>query len=167
MQLDPVVVFRHQTERFGAVSRSFVSGSVSISEGRPIVESPIQILARFPPKSQGSEFIQYFDSLRAGIAISAFFIQIWCIGTYPPHHNIENSLFEKMEDLEIHFEKSKNWFSLQNLLKVRGSAVILRYWSLETVHGARRTRRMKFEIWKFMDLLATFPSFCKRRESCQ
>ena len=49
------------------------------------------------------------------------------MGTYPPHHNIENSLFEKMEDLEIHIEKSKMWFSLQNLLKVRSSAVILRY----------------------------------------
>ena len=49
------------------------------------------------------------------------------MGTYPPHHKIENSLFEKMEDLEIHIEKLKILFSLQNLLKVRGSAVILRY----------------------------------------
>ena len=78
-----------------------------------------------------------------------------------PVQNFEILLFEKIENLEIHFEKIKILFSLQSLLKVRGSAVILRYWSLETVHGARRTRRMKFEIWKHMDLLATFPSLRK------
>ena len=49
-------------------------------------------------------------------------------------------------------------FSLQNLLKVLNSAVILRYHSLESVHGAWRTRRMKFENWQSMDLLPTFPS---------
>ena len=44
-----------------------------------------------------------------------------------PVQNTEILLFEKIENLEIHFEKIKILFSLQNLLKVRGSAVILRY----------------------------------------
>ena len=111
--------------RLGRCWLAWVSGSVS--RFWTSVEPPIQILLRFPPKSQRSGFILCFDHLRTHIVISAFFIQIWCIGTYPPHHNIENSLLEKMEDLKIHFEKFKILFSLQNLLKVRGNAVILRY----------------------------------------
>ena len=40
---------------------------------------------------------------------------------------------EKMENLEIHFEKIKILFSLQNVLKVLNNAVILLCWDLESV----------------------------------
>ena len=40
---------------------------------------------------------------------------------------------EKMENLEIHFEKSKILFSLQNLLKVLNNAVIFLCWDLAAV----------------------------------
>ena len=69
-----------------------------------------------------------------------------------PAHNFEHLLFEKIENLEMEVEKIKILFSLQNLLKALSNAVILSYHSLESVHGTRRTRRMKFQNWQCMDL---------------
>ena len=78
-----------------------------------------------------------------------------------PLYFFGNLLFEKMESLEIHFEKIKILFSLQNLLKVLAFAVILRPWSLESVHGARRTVHLKFWNWAMHGYSNFLPSFAK------
>ena len=48
-------------------------------------------------------------------------------------HNIGNLLFEKMKNLEIHFEKIEISFSFQNVVKVLNSAVILPCWDPKSV----------------------------------
>ena len=71
---------------------------------------------------------------------------------------------EKMENLEIHFEKSKILFSLQNLLKVLNNAVILLCWDLESVVWARRSKQLKFSKLAFHEHCAFSPSLTKKEE---
>ena len=71
---------------------------------------------------------------------------------------------EKMENLEIHFEKSKIVFSLQNLLKVLNNAVILLCWDLESVVWARRSKQLKFSKLAFHEYCAFSSSLSRSLE---
>ena len=70
----------------------------------------------------------------------------------------------KVSFSKIQTQKIKILFSLQNLLKVLAFAVILRPWSLESVHGARRTVHLKFENWAKHGYCNFLPSLAKKEE---
>ena len=98
------------------------------------------------------------------IAISRFFMQIWCI--FDPVHCMTES-----ENLHI-FHVFRR-YRIRNLFaafccfvfpKVRSFAVILLQKSSKSVHGARRTVHLKFENWAMHGYCAFLPSLVKKGE---